>query len=159
MTTAAGPSDTTDRAFQPGSDVIRWRMFFRSPPDAVFRALATAKGRSSYWAESAEEVDSTIHFVLPGGLESRGRVLEATPDQTFTVEYFGWTVRFDLRADPSGVGTDLEMTCRGVPAEDRVEVIAGWVSVLMAMKAAVDFGVDLRNHDLARTWWQGYADN
>ena len=67
-------------------------------------------------------------------------------------------MQFRLQADPSG-GTDLEMRCHGVPAEDRVEVIAGWVSVLMAMKAAVDFGVDLRNHDPERTWWQGYADN
>jgi hypothetical protein len=33
------------------------------------------------------------------------------------------------------------------------------VSVLLALKAAADFGVDLRNHDPARTWWQGYCDN
>ncbi len=39
----------------------------------------------------------------------------------------------------------------GVPEEDRTEVIAGWVSVLMALKAAVDFSVDLRNHDPVRT--------
>jgi len=38
-------------------------------------------------------------------------------------------------------------------------VLAGWVSVLMALKAAVDHGVDLRNHDPQRTWDQGYADN
>ena len=36
---------------------------------------------------------------------------------------------------------------------------AGWVSVLMAMKAALDYGVDLRNHDIERTWMKGYADN
>lgn len=38
-------------------------------------------------------------------------------------------------------------------------MIAGWVSVLLALKAAVDFSVDLRNHDPGRTWDQGYADN
>ncbi len=48
---------------------------------------------------------------------------------------------------------------RGVPSEYRVEVIAGWVSVLMAHKAAVNFGVDLRNHNDARAWEQGYANN
>lgn len=41
----------------------------------------------------------------------------------------------------------------------RMEMAAGWVSVLMAMKAAVDHGVDLRNHDESRTWGDGYADN
>jgi hypothetical protein len=29
----------------------------------------------------------------------------------------------------------------------------------MAMKAAVDHGVDLRNHDGSRAWRAGYADN
>lgn len=28
----------------------------------------------------------------------------------------------------------------------------------MALKAAADFGVDLRNHDPTRTWDQGYVD-
>jgi hypothetical protein len=41
----------------------------------------------------------------------------------------------------------------------RMEMAAGWVSVLMAMKAAVDHGVDLRNHDASRSWSNGYADN
>jgi hypothetical protein len=31
--------------------------------------------------------------------------------------------------------------------------------VLLALKSAADFGVDLRNHDPARTWDQGYAEN
>jgi hypothetical protein len=46
-----------------------------------------------------------------------------------------------------------------VPAEDRAEVVAGWVSGLLALKAAVDFGVDLRNHDPQRTWDAGFAEN
>jgi hypothetical protein len=36
--------------------------------------------------------------------------------------------------------------------------LAGWVSVLLALKAAVDFGVDLRNSDPARRWEDGYVD-
>lgn len=146
-------------SFQADPDVIRWRTHFRSSPDAVYQALATADGRSRFWAESADEQDGAIHFILPGGLESRGDILEAVPGRCFSTEYFGWHVRFDLGPDPAGRGTDLEMTCRNVPAEERIEAMSGWVSVLMAMKAAVDFGIDLRNHDPGRTWWQGYADN
>lgn len=33
------------------------------------------------------------------------------------------------------------------------------MSVLLNMKAAVDFGIDLRSHDLSRTWLEGYVDN
>jgi hypothetical protein len=47
----------------------------------------------------------------------------------------------------------------GVQHAERSELAAGWVSWLLAMKAAVDFSVDLRNHDPDRTWQYGYADN
>ncbi|NNE99562.1 MAG: hypothetical protein HKN25_11135, partial [Pyrinomonadaceae bacterium] len=72
--------------------------------------------------------------------------------------YFGSNVKFTLDDDGSG-GTDLTLRCTGVNKDSREEVIAGWVSVLMAMKAAVDHGVDLRNHDASRTWADGFADN
>jgi hypothetical protein len=38
-------------------------------------------------------------------------------------------------------------------------ITAGWVFVLMALKASVNFVVDLRNHDSNRTWDEGYAEN
>jgi hypothetical protein len=65
--------------------------------------------------------------------------------------------RFELASDEER-GTDLTLVH---DVEDRwhAEVNAGWVSVLMALKAAADHGVDLRNHDADRTWWQGYCDN
>jgi hypothetical protein len=75
------------------------------------------------------------------------------------VEYFGGSVATVEVTDDGAGGTDLTLTDRGVPHQDRAEVIAGWVSVLMALKGAVDFGVDLRNHDPQRTWDQGYAEN
>lgn len=146
-------------SYQPEPGTVRWKMHFRSPPGAVYRALATDEGRRRYWAESAVERDGTIRFAVPGGHECEGKIVERVPDRRFVTEYFGWTVRFELAPSPDGAGTDLEMTCVNVPESDHMEVAAGWVSVLMAMKAAVDFGVDLRNHDPARTWWQGYADN
>lgn len=65
---------------------------------------------------------------------------------------------FELEEDARG-GTDLTLTETGVPARWREQNVAGWVSVLMALKAAVDFDVDLRNHDYRRTWDQGFADN
>jgi hypothetical protein len=43
--------------------------------------------------------------------------------------------------------------------EYRAGVIAGWAPVLLALKGAADYGVDLRNHDSGRTWEQGFADN
>ena len=39
------------------------------------------------------------------------------------------------------------MNDQGVPKEDSTEVVAGWASVLLALKASVEFGVDLRSQD------------
>lgn len=62
--------------------------------------------------------------------------------------------------DPDGSGgTDLSLHTTGVAAAEHCEVVAGWVSVLIAMKAAIDHGVDLRNHDPARSWATGFLDN
>ena len=40
-----------------------------------------------------------------------------------------------------------------------IENRAGWVSVLLGLKAWADFGVDLRTHDAARSWAAGFVDN
>jgi len=121
--------------------------------------LATDAGRKRFWAESADQTGDAVEFVFPDRTVHRGRVLEATPPSRFAVEYFGGTrAEFDLAPDGSG-GTDLTLTDDGVRPEWFDETNAGWVSVLMALKAAVDFGVDLRNHDAERTWDQGFVDN
>ena len=74
------------------------------------------------------------------------------------VYYGGSITTFELVGDNRG-NTELILTDKGVSEADRIEVIAGWVSVLMALKAAVAFGIDLRNHDPARSWEQGFVDN
>lgn len=74
------------------------------------------------------------------------------------VEYFqGSQVAFELASDGAG-GTDLTLTESGLPSAERVQNIAGWVAVLLNFKAAVDFGVDLRNKDPKRSWERGYVD-
>lgn len=144
--------------FQDESGVIRWKLHFRSAPEAVYDALATNEGRAKYWAESADETDGVIEFRFVDYEPYRGRVLRREPSRAFAVDYFGAVTTFVLEPDGRG-GTDLELIAEGVDESMRIEMIAGWISVLMAMKASVDFGVDLRNHDEQRTWQRGYADN
>ena len=86
-------------------------------------------------------------------------MLRAVPYSHYAVQYYGnTTASFALQDDGQG-GTDLTLTDTGVSPQDRTEVIAGWVSVLMALKAAVDFGVDLRAHDPERNWESGFVEN
>jgi uncharacterized protein YndB with AHSA1/START domain len=146
-------------AFQDDPSAIKWRLHLVSPPEKIYGLLSTGIGRAQFWAESAEEEAGSINFLFPNGERWRGRILETIPDKLFRVEYYGGSVvTFDLESDGS-VGTDFTLTDEGVPAAHRSEVIAGWLSVLMALRAAVDFSVDLRNHDPNRTWDQGFADN
>ena len=145
--------------FQKDPDVIRWKIHLKSAPEAVYEKLSTDEGRAALWAEAAAERDSVIHFVFPNQAEWNGKILENVPAHKFKVEYYGGSITtFELKSDGAG-GTDLTLTDQGAPEEDRTEVIAGWVSVLMALKASVDFGVDLRNHDPKRTWDDGYVEN
>lgn len=149
-----GESDGSDRALS----VIEWRLHFRSSPEDVYQALTTDDGRRRYWAESANEEDGKIHYVFLNGVEDYGEILEEVENRRFAVTYFGWRVSFALEED-GNKGTDMLMVCSGVSEADVAEIRSGWVSWLMAMKAAVDFGVDLRNHDPKRTWFDGFADN
>lgn len=56
-------------------------------------------------------------------------------------------------------GTDLKLTALTPNDKIKSEMTAGWVSVLMAMKGAIDFGIDLRNQHEDRVWDRGYLDN
>jgi uncharacterized protein YndB with AHSA1/START domain len=145
--------------FQDDRNSICWRLHLKSGRAEVYQALATDVGRTSFWAESTVERNGSIRFVFPNGAAWDGEILLAEPPHRYTVRYYGGsTAAFVLKDDDRG-GTDLTLTDSGGPAADRTEVIAGWVSVLLALKAAVDFGVDLRNHDPLRQWDNGYADN
>lgn len=146
-------------SFRADPTAIVWRLHLRSAPAAVFTLLATDDGRARFWAESAIARNGVIHFIFPDGQTWSGKILEQQPPHHFVVEYFGGSITtFELEDDGAG-GTDLTLCDAGVPAADQAEVTAGWVSVLLALKAAADFGIDLRNHDPRRTWNTGFADN
>ena len=134
--------------------MVRWRLHLASPPESVYRLLATGDGRSRFWAEAAAEGEGVISFRFPDGSTYAGRIVTADPPALFEVDYFGAPARFELAPDGGG-GTDLTLTHE----DDHPDTRPGWVSVLLALKAAADFGVDLRNHDPARSWEQGFVDN
>ena len=137
---------------------ITWKLHLRSSPKTVFELISTSKGRAKFWAEEAVEENNVIHFIFSNGQTYGGRILECIPNQKFCLAYFDSLVKFHLEPSENG-GTDLGLINENVPEDEFIEVYAGWVSVLMNLKAAADFQFDLRNHDPNKTWNQGYADN
>lgn len=136
---------------------IRWRMHIAASPERVFAALDSDEGRASFWAESAVEDSGYIEFRFIDGYTFRGRVLERESPRLLVLDYIGGPARFELSSDEVG-GTDLLLIHDGVEPDEWNEVHAGWLNVLFPLKAYVTHGVDLRNHDSARSWLDGYAD-
>jgi uncharacterized protein YndB with AHSA1/START domain len=145
--------------FQNEPNIIRWRLHLGASPTQVHRLLASAAGRARFWAESAIERDDAIDFVFPNGYTWRAKILINDPPRRFSIEYIDHSITTFILEDDGHGGTDLTLTDTHVPEAYRVEVIAGWVSVLMALKAALDFNVDLRNHDPQRAWEHGFVEN
>jgi uncharacterized protein YndB with AHSA1/START domain len=137
---------------------ICWRVHLRSAPETVYRALTTAEGRARFWARSAEQHGDIIQFRFSTGEQLDARVIEQIAPTRFRLTYFGeGTVTFDITPDGAG-GTDLTVTDEGSSPAEYEQNRAGWVVVLLVLKAALDFGVDLRSHDPVRTWTHGYVD-
>lgn len=143
----------TDR----GDLAIVWRLHLRSAREDVFAMLATDEGRARFWAESAKESDGAVQFEFINGMRTTGRILVREPPGRIVFEYFGSVAAFSLEDDGDG-GTDLVLTNTGVHRDDYDDVLPGWLNVLLPLKAAVDFGVDLRNHDPRRTWDRRFVD-
>lgn len=137
---------------------IDWRIHFRSPPEAVWAAWTTDAGRERFWAKRsvAAKEGFTLHFI--NGETLSVPVHQAIRPSRFVFGYFGGSrVTLELAGDDRG-GCDLRLIEEGVPREEHLQNYAGWVSVLLACKAAVDFDIDLRSHDPDRTWGGRYVD-
>jgi hypothetical protein len=141
----------------PEQNPITWRLHLRSRPEEVFSFLSTDEGRVKFWCESSRERGTEIQMTFINGATCTCTVTASQPPSSFAITYFGSQVEFRLAGDANG-GTDLTVINKGVPEAEWLEVYAGWLNVLLPLKAAVDFDIDLRNHDRKRTWDQGYVD-
>ncbi|WP_411030154.1 SRPBCC domain-containing protein [Spongiimicrobium sp. 3-5] len=137
---------------------ITWKLFLKSEPNSVFDLLSTSEGRTKFWSENATEEGRIIHFLFPNGQTYDSQIIKTISNKEFHLDYFNSLVKFKLMPSENG-GTDLTLINENVSESDFSEVNAGWISVLMNLKAVADFQCDLRNHDPKKTWDQGYADN
>jgi GNAT superfamily N-acetyltransferase/uncharacterized protein YndB with AHSA1/START domain len=146
-------------ALQPEPGVLRWRVNLPASPPEVFALLATDRGRERFWAErSTTGSDGIVLLEFPGGFTGTLDVVAQVAGERLETRYFGTATTFGLETrEPAG--TVLTVTAREVPSHDLVDLAAGWVSVLLNLKAVLASGTDLRNHEAARTWEAGFVDN
>lgn len=137
---------------------IDWRIHFRSPPETVWEAWTTDAGRERFWAEKSLATENGFSLQFINGEILSVRIHEAMRASRFVFAYFsGSRVTLTFTRDDRG-GCDLRLIEEGVSRDEHLQNYAGWVSVLLVCKAAVDFGIDLRSHDPARTWGGRYID-
>ena len=137
--------------------LIVWRLSLASPRADVFGLLDTDEGRERFWAVRSREREGGFELEFPGGLTSFVEVVEREPPARLAVRYFGSDVEL-LLAEREDGGCLFEARCRCDDPAAWVEMHPGWVSWLLVLKAAADFGVDLRNGSPERAWPQRYVD-
>ncbi|QLC25700.1 hypothetical protein HFP57_12185 [Parasphingopyxis algicola] len=136
---------------------IVWKLHLASPPGDVFTLLSTDEGRERFWCERSRQSGGRIAMHFINGVETETLVGTSEPPSRIAFRYFGTDVVFELASDGEG-GTDLTLRNRGVAGDEYEEVLAGWLNVLFPLKGVADFGIDLRSHDPARLWDDGYID-
>jgi uncharacterized protein YndB with AHSA1/START domain len=136
---------------------IVWRLHTASPPQRIWELLTTDEGRERFWVERSQSHGDLFTLTFGMGISGESLILEAAAPALFAFTYFGTEVRIELEGDGSG-GTDLTLTNSRVPEAEYEDMLPGWLNVLLPLKAAADFGVDLRNHDPQRTWRERYVD-
>jgi hypothetical protein len=140
-----------------GAHSLRWKVHLDASPESVYERLSSDSGRESFWVESSQDADGQVTLVFPDRSTTILGILSERPPHVLEVDYFNVHTRLTLQR--IGRSTVLEVTASGIPADDLLELAAGWVSVLLNLKAVVNFGNDLRNHDHVRTWLDGFVDN
>ena len=135
---------------------IVWRLHTAAPPERVWDLLTTDSGREQFWAETSRSQGDRFELGFAMGVSGESRILESSAPSRFAFTYFGTVVLVELAPDGAG-GTDLTLTNSEVPEAEYEDMLPGWLNVLLPLKAAADFAVDLRNHDPARSWRERYV--
>ena len=137
---------------------LKWRLKLKSDISRVYEYLTSDEGRASFWAESAKEVAGEVHFQFINGWKYTSKIIKTVKNSMFCLNYFDTKVTFELVKDMDG-GTILTLINENIPENEFHDFHAGWVSVLLALKAACDHEVDLRNHHPGQCWDQGFVGN
>lgn len=137
--------------------LIVWRLSLASSREAVFELLDTDDGRQRFWAVRSRAVDGGFDLEFPGGLETRVEIVERDAPSRLRLRYFGSDVELLLAGREDG-GCLFEVRCHCDDPKAWLEMYPGWVSWLLVLKGAADFGAALRNGSPERTWSQRYVD-
>lgn len=135
---------------------VSWRVVCHANIKKVFDLIATDSGRTKFWCEQSTTSEDHIHMIFPGGETETARILKYDRPTSMEIIYFGAVTKFQITELRSGCVVHVEAIVRDA---DFDETNAGWVSVLMNLKAVSTYDIDLRNHKQDYSWARGFIDN
>lgn len=135
---------------------IVWRLRLAAAPERVFAAWLDPAAHQRFWCEQSQRTESGFRQQFIDGTLGECTILAQENPSHLALRYFG--SRVDLRLAGREGGTDLTLTASEVPPHEWQDMHAGWLNVLLPLKAWLDHGIDLRNHDPLRTWRERYVD-
>jgi uncharacterized protein YndB with AHSA1/START domain len=138
-------------------DPFVWRLSLGSSPERVFELLDTDEGREAFWAQRSRAAPNGFDLAFSDGLEGRVVVVDRELPTRMAIRYFGCDAEFELTPREDG-GCLFQVTCRVDDPAAWLDFYPGWVSWLLALKAAADFDLDLRNRSPERSWSDRYVD-
>jgi uncharacterized protein YndB with AHSA1/START domain len=137
---------------------IVWRVHLTSLPELAFELWTTDPGRERFWARESRPGTPGFQLSFANGQKVDVEIVEAVRPRRFAFRYFGGSL-VTVEFEPAGNGgCDVTLREHAPPPAEHLENYAGWVAVLLAFKAAADFGVDLRSHDPDRSWERRFVD-
>ena len=149
-----GP-ERSDGAGTEGQPIV-WRLHLRASRETVYHSWLSVAEHPSFWCERSRSEGKGFELTFINGHVEHVRILRREPSKAIGFTYFGSHVTLEFEEHERG--TDLCMTNDNVPRQEWEDVNSGWLNVLLPFKAWVDFGIDLRNHDVTRTLYHRFAD-
>lgn len=137
---------------------IQFSIFTSASAGEVFERIATDAGRRSFWVESSTETAGMVQLRFPNDQSLDCEILARKAHQHFSLTYFGGS-HVEFRIMEVADGCVVRLTETRLTDESWTENRAGWVSVLLNLKSVLENGADLRNHNSAYTWNDGFVDN
>lgn len=133
-----------------------WKIKLSSPPNKVFEMWTTDEGREKFWAAKSVKSDSSFTLTFEDGNEDEFLVIS---DKKYVFEfiYYRTIVTVSFIDDGQG-GTELLLNNKNIPPAEYEDFSHRWIILLLEFKAACDFDIDLRNHDIYSGFSEGYID-
>jgi hypothetical protein len=135
---------------------ITWRVCLPANPDRVLTAWLDPADQEGFLCRTSELAPGGFHLTFPNGEATRLSVRQIVSPSRLIFSYFDAVV--DITLQPRGHETELTLVTTGYAPSACLDVTAGWVSVLWALKALLTTGRDLRTHHPSHTWNERYVD-